>query len=127
MTTEPTGIRASDADRERTAALIQRASAEGRLTLSETEQRLGEVYAAKYLGELAGLVADLPQEQPQRHWFPPPLRLHAAVAVLLSALLIVRWAVSGAPFFWPAMPMFWLGVSLLAHAAIRSRRRAVPY
>jgi hypothetical protein len=37
----------------------------------------------------------------------------------------VRWAVSGAEFFWPAMPMFWLFVSVLVHARVRVLRGAV--
>lgn len=127
--TTPNRIRASDAERERIATRIQQASTEGRLTLQETEQRLGDVYAATYVDELAGFVADLPAEAPRqrRRPGPPPLRLHAAVVVVLSALLIVAWATSGAPFFWPVAPMFWLGLSLVAHAAFRARRAAVPY
>jgi hypothetical protein len=57
----------------------------------------------------------------------PALRIHAAVAVVISALLIVRWAVSDAPFFFPAIPMFWLAMSLLVHSrlrGVRSRRTA---
>jgi len=126
--TSPTRLRASDADRERVAARIQQASSEGRLTLDETEQRLGDVYAAKYVDELAEFLSDLPTEQPPREpRFPPPLRLHAALVVLLSALLIGRWIASGADFFWPVVPMFWLGVSLVVHAGIRARRRVVQY
>jgi Domain of unknown function (DUF1707) len=120
-------IRAADADRERTARRIQRAAAEGRLSLVDTEQRLGEVYAATHLDELPGFVADLPPEEPRPGRFPPPLRLHAALAVLISALLVIRWAASGIPFFWPVLPLFWLGVSLVAHAGITARGRAVPY
>ena len=121
-------VRASDAEREQVAARVQQASAEGRLTLDETEQRLGAVYAAKYIHELAGFTADLPPEQPRVRRFPPPLRVHAAIAVAISVLLIVRWTVSGVPFFWPIVPMFWLALSLAAHVALRSRRsHLVPY
>jgi Domain of unknown function (DUF1707) len=120
-------LRASDAERERTAKRIQDASAEGRLSLDETEDRLGAVYAAKYVDELSGYTADLPPARPPYRRFPPPLRVHAAIVATISILLIVRWLVSGIPFFWPVVPMFWLGMSLVAHYAIRSRRRAVPY
>ncbi|MTD56299.1 DUF1707 SHOCT-like domain-containing protein [Amycolatopsis pithecellobii] len=126
MTTQ-TRIRASDAERERIATRIQQASSEGRLTLDETEQRLGDVYAATYVDQLAGFVADLPAEPVPRRGFPPPLRVHAAVVVLLSALLIVGWAVSGVPFFWPVAPIFWLTISLLVHAGLRRRWATVPY
>ncbi|HVW40289.1 MAG TPA: DUF1707 domain-containing protein [Amycolatopsis sp.] len=129
--TSPTRLRASDADREHIASRIQQASTEGRLTLDETEQRLGAVYAAKYVDELREFVGDLPAEPPEQpprpSRFPPPLRVHAALVALLSALLIARWVASGTPFFWPIMPMFWLGVSLVVHAAVRARRRVVQY
>ncbi|SFJ10907.1 MULTISPECIES: DUF1707 SHOCT-like domain-containing protein [Amycolatopsis] len=121
--TTPTRIRASDADRERVARRIQRASGEGRLPLDETERRLGTVYAATYVDELAALLSDLPPEPAPR--FPLPLQVHAAVAVVLAVLLVTVWAVSGAPFFWPVAPLFWLSLSLVAHAAFRWR--AVPY
>jgi uncharacterized protein DUF1707 len=53
-------IRASDADRDRTAAALREHLAAGRLTTEEFEERLDEAYAAKTLGELDGRMADLP-------------------------------------------------------------------
>jgi hypothetical protein len=53
-------IRASDADRDRTAALLREHHAAGRLTAEEFNERLEKVYAAKTLGELDELLADLP-------------------------------------------------------------------
>jgi hypothetical protein len=126
----PSRLRAADADRERVASLIQAAGGEGRLSLEEVEDRLSTVYATKYTDELDGLTADLPKPVPKRRpvdFRHPALRLHAAVAVVISALLIVRWAVSDAPFFFPAIPMFWLAMSLLVHSrlrAVRSKRTA---
>lgn len=60
------GLRASDADREHIAQLLGRAFAEGRLSTEEHSERLEAAYAAKTLGELRPLVADLPVE------FEPP-------------------------------------------------------
>ena len=54
------GLRASDADREHVAELLGRAFAEGRLSTEEHSERLESVYAAKTMGELRPLVADLP-------------------------------------------------------------------
>ncbi|HKS49452.1 MAG TPA: DUF1707 domain-containing protein [Amycolatopsis sp.] len=127
MNDTPTRIRASDAERERVSARVQQAGAEGRLTLDEIEDRLGTVYAAEYVDELRAAVADLPPQQPAVRRFPPPLRVHAALAVAVSVLLIVRWLVSGVPFFWPVVPIFWLGLGVAAHAAFRARRQVVPY
>jgi hypothetical protein len=133
-------LRAADADRERVATAVQTAGSEGRLTLDEVEERLTHVYAARFTDELAGLTTDLPRPVPARPGFPltraalrrhPALRVHLAVVVALAVLLIVRWAVLGAGFFWPAFPMFWLAVSLFVHARVRSFREepraAVPY
>jgi hypothetical protein len=52
-------MRASDADRERVAALLGEAVADGRLTADEHKERLDLLYATKTLGELAPLTADL--------------------------------------------------------------------
>ena len=57
---DPPGIRISDADRERAATRLQQAMAEGRITLSELEERLAVVYAAKYEADLRPPLADLP-------------------------------------------------------------------
>lgn len=53
-------LRASDADRERVARILHDATAEGRLTIAELDERLQTVYAAKTLGELVPVTADLP-------------------------------------------------------------------
>jgi DUF1707 SHOCT-like domain len=53
-------IRASDADRERTAALLREHLAAGRLTAEEFHERLDLAYEAKTLGQLDELMADLP-------------------------------------------------------------------
>ena len=60
MTQPPRGIRVSDADRERAAARLQEALAEGRITLSELEERLAVVYGARYEADLRAPFADLP-------------------------------------------------------------------
>jgi uncharacterized protein DUF1707 len=53
-------MRASDADRDRTAALLREHHAAGRLTAEEFNERLDRTYAAKTLGELDQLLSDLP-------------------------------------------------------------------
>jgi hypothetical protein len=60
VTQPPPGIRISDADRERAAARLQQALAEGRITLDELEERLAVVYAARYAADLLPPFADLP-------------------------------------------------------------------
>jgi Domain of unknown function (DUF1707) len=55
-------LRASDADRDRTAAVLASALAAGRLTHAEHADRLDAAYAAKTLGDLVPLTRDLPAE-----------------------------------------------------------------
>lgn len=57
---KPPALRASDADRERVAAVLHNALGEGRITVTELEQRLDAVYAAKTLDDLVPITADLP-------------------------------------------------------------------
>lgn len=56
-------MRASNADRERVAGVLQMAMSEGRLTVAELESRLDSVYAAKTLAELEPVINDLPGHQ----------------------------------------------------------------
>ena len=60
MTQPHRGIRISDADRERAAVRLQQALGEGRITLTELEERLAVVYAARYTTDLLPPFADLP-------------------------------------------------------------------
>ena len=52
-------IRASDADRERTATVLRRSGANGQLTVEELDERVAAAYAARTRGELDRLVEDL--------------------------------------------------------------------
>ncbi|QEU92097.1 DUF1707 and DUF2154 domain-containing protein [Streptomyces kanamyceticus] len=56
----PGSLRASDADRDRTADILREALAEGRLTTEEHADRIEGVYSAKTMAELEPLVRDLP-------------------------------------------------------------------
>ncbi|MCX3062045.1 DUF1707 SHOCT-like domain-containing protein [Streptomyces beihaiensis] len=58
--TAPTDLRASDADRDRTADILREALAEGRLDAEEHAERIERAYRAKTVGELEPLVRDLP-------------------------------------------------------------------
>ncbi|MDQ2812049.1 MAG: DUF1707 domain-containing protein [Actinomycetota bacterium] len=53
-------IRASDADRDRTTALLREHHAAGRLTAEEFHDRMDQALEARTLGELEELMADLP-------------------------------------------------------------------
>ena len=53
-------LRASDADRDRAASVLNEAMAEGRLTPEEHSARLNSIYAAKTQADLVPLLEDLP-------------------------------------------------------------------
>jgi Domain of unknown function (DUF1707)/Cell wall-active antibiotics response 4TMS YvqF len=53
-------LRASDADREEAAAVLNTALAEGRLSVAEHSERLDGIYDAKTHAEIAPLIDDLP-------------------------------------------------------------------
>jgi Domain of unknown function (DUF1707) len=61
--------RASDADRDVAADILCAAVADGRLTLAELDERLGDVLSARTLRELARLISDLGGSR-----FPGPVR-----------------------------------------------------
>ncbi|MEV4703462.1 DUF1707 domain-containing protein [Actinoplanes sp. NPDC049316] len=117
-------LRTSDSEREQVAEILRAAMAEGRLTLEEGEERLGQVYAAKYRDELYPLTADLPDggrdalaRTPQAQAATRRgVRRHAGFVAAVALLLTGLWALSGAPFFWPAIPLAFLVIGLIRHA-----------
>lgn len=65
-------LRASDADRDRAASVLNDALADGRLTADEHAERLDTVYAAKTHAELVPVLDDL-HLSPQTHVTPAPV------------------------------------------------------
>src|SRR4051794_38579330 len=144
MSTESSRVRASDAEREEFAAMVREAVGEGRLSLAEGDERLATLYAAKFRDELRPLVTDLPSGRPAevgpgsrggrpfpggRHWpgrrfdGPPPRRAfagHLFTVLVVSGALVGLWALSGAHFFWPAIPLIFFAFGLVRHARWRS-------
>ena len=55
----PRDLRASDSDRDRVLAMLGEAMSDGRLTADEHAERVQRAIAARTLGELAELTADL--------------------------------------------------------------------
>jgi hypothetical protein len=129
------GVRASDAERERTVASLRRAYAAGRLELRDLEQRVERAYDAEWRHELRALTRDLPFELPvdrrkvaggvdrfQRAVF----RFHAWCFVVFNTVLVSMWAWGGgSEFFWPALSIV-PGLFLLAchsHGSKAASRR----
>ncbi|NED99819.1 DUF1707 SHOCT-like domain-containing protein [Phytoactinopolyspora halotolerans] len=57
----PAELRCSDVDRERVAEALRQAAGEGRLTLTELEERLDATFKARTYGDLQPITRDLPQ------------------------------------------------------------------
>jgi hypothetical protein len=118
------GVRASDAERERTVASLRRAYAAGRLKLDDLERRVARVYDSTWRHELRALTRDLPFEMPidrrkvaggldrfQRAFF----RFHAWCYISFSTVLVSMWAWGGGHEFWPALAIIPGGALLAAH------------
>ncbi|MCA1669946.1 MAG: DUF1707 domain-containing protein [Thermomicrobia bacterium] len=108
-------MRASDADREATAERLRRHYTEGRLDAQEYDERIDRCYAAKTMGELDELFADLPRPAPpspepghRYRGYLPGWRF-AAVAPIVAAIIVVC-AGTGAHLFWLAWPLFFFFV-----------------
>jgi hypothetical protein len=129
-------LRASDADRERTADQLRTAAAEGRLTADELEERLELAFGARTEVELEPLTADLPvlarptstdartgTTRERRRFRAPP---DFPPFVFVSLMLVGIWALTGMGYFWPVWPIGGWGISFLAPGRLRGscRRRS---
>jgi hypothetical protein len=79
-------LRASDADRDRAASVLNEALAEGRLTAEEHSQRLDSIYAARTHADIVPLIDDLPASS---GFASPALRPAGTVAPVGSARPII--------------------------------------
>lgn len=86
-------LRVSDAERASVADRLSKHYGEGRLDQAEFDERLDRAMKAKTHGDLSGLLADLPEDQPPGR---PARQQHRSVArVLFLALLILVAAAVG--------------------------------
>ena len=72
--TRDESMRAADTDRIQVAQLLTEAAAQGRLQMTEYEDRLTKAYAAKTYEELDRLSADLPGRSTPARGSGPPTR-----------------------------------------------------
>jgi hypothetical protein len=106
-------LRASHADREHAIDVLKNGFAEGRLTKEEYDVRAGRAFAARTVGDLTAITADLPDGVPRAPVWPASASTNAmAMAALVCAL--------GQPFtgFLSTIPAIVLG-----HMARREIRR----
>jgi Domain of unknown function (DUF1707) len=140
-------MRAGDADRQAVADRLKRALDEGRLDLSEYDERLQRAYAAKTFGDLDGLLTDLPTTAPPQHSQVAPypvaapdaaatpggVRSRAIPYARVLAVCLIVWAITALnlgqlPNFWLISVVVVLALSAVAnvagHRSGRDARRA---
>ncbi len=107
-------LRASDADRDAVATRLRDAHAEGRLTPEEFDQRLDATFAARTVGDLAELTADLP--------VPAPVRARTGDEPVAGRSVARREGPGGLRLAWAA----WLTAVLVNVAVWGCRQRRPP-
>lgn len=79
---DPLKMRVSDADRNKVAEILREAAGDGRIDLSELDDRLEATYAAKTYGELVPITHDLAPAAPAGSAAVPGVQRERAVAIL---------------------------------------------
>ena len=111
----PAPLRASDADRERTIALLREHCLAGRLTVSELEARCEEAWRAQFVDALWHAVRELPVPAPQPG---PQPQEGASAAVTAFALGVVGTGI----FLFSFGLLFLISLPTTAAAWITGRR-----
>lgn len=122
--------RAGDRDREKAAARLGQALAQGYLQLDEYDERVRAVFETRSTGELSQLLADLPLERirradPRRRAARIAaarrgVRMHLAAYIAMTLIVLTVWAAvaatTGETYFWPIWPILGAGIGLVSHA-----------
>jgi len=90
----PHALRIGDAERDAAAADLGEHYAAGRLTIDELHERLDAVFAARTLGQLTKIMADLPGSRPLP-WRTGPARLPSPAHRLGPGLYGAGWGPAG--------------------------------
>jgi uncharacterized protein with von Willebrand factor type A (vWA) domain len=132
--------RAGDYDRQKTAARLGQALAQGYLAMDEYEQRVQAVFQTQTTGELRELVSDLPLDRirradPRRRAARMAaarrgVRIHLGAFVAMAVIVLTVWAAvavtTGAAYFWPIWPILGAAIGLISHAlAVRPGLKTV--
>lgn len=122
--------RVGDADRERVAAVLGDAAAEGYLRLDELDARLGAIWSARTRADLDAALGDLPEDwlrareqraalerarAAARAALRPHLASYVGVMLLLTAIWLVVGVTAGAWYPWPVWPALGWGIGLVSH------------
>ena len=133
-------MRASDSDREKIAARLRDAHADGRISGEEFHDRLDALYAARTYGEIEPLVRDLPartyktpdlvqakaptaSSPARRSGFDKAMTVMWSVWAAAVAINLVIWVLvsiqDGVQYFWPMWVAGPAGAALLSVELIR--------
>ena len=142
LMTDRAADRAGDRDRQKAAARLGQALAQGYLELDEYEQRVQTAFLTHTTAELKGLLADLPLDRirradPRRRAARAAaarkgVRIHLAAYVAMTVVVLAVWAAvavtTGAAYFWPIWPILGAAIGLVSHAlAVRPVAKPVTY
>ena len=122
--------RAGDRDRQKAAAHLGQALAQGYLELDEYEQRVQTAFQTHTTAELKELLADLPLDRirradPRRRAARAAaarrgVRIHLAAYLAMTAVVLTVWAAvaatTGAGYFWPIWPILGGAIGFVSHA-----------
>jgi hypothetical protein len=141
-------LRAADADRVAVATALGEHMSAGRLTLAEYDERVAHAYAARTLGELAELTADLPALGTPPAAGPAPAPAHSPgvqsacgpagrgrnalawqawlrTALVVTSIWLITSLASGSPdYFWPVWVVGPWGAVLLGQRLSGGRHPA---
>lgn len=131
-------MRAGDADRDTTIAVLREAFAEGRLSQDEFDERLERAHHARTYADLAQLTTDLPNSvaevdpvrnnevdkaDKERGSLRPAWASWLGVGVLVNIIWFATWMGSGpAPYYWPIWVIGpWGGAMVIATLASKAK------
>jgi hypothetical protein len=116
-------MRASDEDRERVVDQLRDHGAAGRITTEELEERTDQALVARTMGDLDALLSDLPAQgrrrrsAARREAAERGFSEHLRTYLMVMALLVAIWALTGMGYFWPVWPALGWGIGILSHRA----------
>lgn len=126
-------LRASDRDRDEVAGVLREQYAQGRLTMAEFDERSSAAYAARTVGELTELTADLPAQAESAPvspvssaWSPAAMRW-IGIAAMVAVVAVVAGIAAGHVFAgWPVWIVVIVAIKLThrgRHGGYDTRRR----
>ena len=127
--------RAGDRDRQKAAARLGQALAQGYLQIDEYDERVQAVFQTHTTAQLRELLADLPLERirradPRRRAARITaarrgVRIHLGAYVAMTVVVLTVWAAvavaTGASYFWPIWPILGGAIGLFSHAMATPR------